>query len=91
MIEKEGKFPLYIKIYRPITLLNTDYKMLSKRMAKRIKGVLNEIVHSDQVGYIKSRYIGEALRLIDDMIFHCNNHCEEEAFLLIAVDFEKSF
>ena len=31
-------------------------------MAKRIKGVLNEIVHSDQVGYIKSRYIGEALR-----------------------------
>ena len=64
--------------------------MLSKIMAKRIKGVLNEIVHSDQVGYIKSRYIGEALRLIDDMIFHCNNYCKEEVFL-IAVDFEKAF
>ena len=57
LIEKEGKDPLYIKNYRPITLLNTDYKMLSKIMATRIKGVLNEIVHSDQVGYIKSRIL----------------------------------
>ena len=30
------------------------------------------------------------MRLIDDMIFHCNNYCEEEVFL-IAVDFEKAF
>ena len=90
LIEKEGKDPLFIKNYRPITLLNTDYKMLSKIMAKRIKGVLYEIVHLDQVGYIENRYIGEALRLIDDMIFYCNNYCEEEAYL-IAVDFEKAF
>ena len=90
LIEKEGKDQLCIKNYRPITLLNTDYKILSKIMAKRIMGVLNEIIHSDQVGYIKGRYIGEALRLIDDMIFHCSKSCDEEIFL-IAVDFEKAF
>ena len=30
LIEKEGKNPLNISNYRPITLLNVDYKILSK-------------------------------------------------------------
>ena len=89
VIEKEGKNPLYIKNYRPITLLNVDYKILSKILAKRMKGVLNELVHSDQVGYMKNRNIGEALRLIDDMIFHCLKYKQD--INLIAVDFEKAF
>ena len=90
LIEKDGKDPLYAKNYRPITLLNTDYKIISKVMAKRIKDVLNDIISADQVGYINGRHIGEAIRLIDDVIFHCNNHCKEDIFL-IAVDFQKAF
>ena len=61
---------MYVKNYRPITLLNVDYKILSKVLAKRIKEVLGEIIHHDQVGYIKDRNIGEAVRLIDDMFFN---------------------
>ena len=88
LIEKEGKNPLNIPNYRPITLLNVDYKILSKVLANRIKDVLGEIVHSDQVGYIKDRNIGEAARLIDDMFFHSENNSN---YFLIAVDFEKAF
>ena len=73
LIEKEGKDNLQIKNYRPITLLNVDYKILSKVLAKRIKEVLGEIIQFDQVGYIKNRNIGEAVRLIDDMFFHSLN------------------
>ena len=69
LIEKEGKNPLHMKNYRPITLLNVDYKMLSKVLATRVKEVLGDIVHCDQVGYVKDRNIGEAVRLIDDMFF----------------------
>ena len=43
---------------------------VSKFLAKRMKEVLNEIIHHDQVGYIKDRNIGEAVRLIDDMLFY---------------------
>ena len=89
LIEKEGKDPLSIKNYRPITLLNVDYKILSKVLAKRMKEVLGEIVHADQVGYMKNRNIGEAIRLIDDVIYHCKNH-NQDGFL-VAVDFEKAF
>ena len=54
LIAKEGKDNRHIKNYRPITLLNVDYKILSKVLAKRIKEVLGEIIHFDQVGYIKN-------------------------------------
>ena len=89
LIEKDGKDPLYIKNYRPITLLNVDYKILSKVLAKRMKKVLREIIHIDQVGYMDNRNIGEAIRSIDDMIFHCLTHNLD--CYLIAVDFEKAF
>ena len=88
LIEKEGKDNLQIKNYRPITLLNVDYKILSKVLAKRIKEVLGEIIHFDQVGYIKNRNIGEAVRLIDDMFFHS---LKNSIGFLAAVDFEKAF
>ena len=64
LIEKEGKDSIYIPIYRPITLLNADYKILSKVLSNRLKRGLSRINHSDQVGYIKDRNIGEAVRVI---------------------------
>lgn len=88
LLEKEGKDAKYVQNYRPITLLNVDYKILSKVLAKRIKEVLSGIVHYDQVGYIKDRNIGEAVRLIDDMLFHSLNNTNG---YLVTKDFEKAF
>lgn len=89
LIEKNGKDSRYVKNYRPITLLNVDYKILSKVLAKRLKSVLHEIINTDQVGYMKGRFIGEAIRAIDNMIFHCLNN-QQDSYIL-AVDFEKAF
>lgn len=89
LIKKEGKDPLLIKNYRPISLLNVDYKILAKILSKRVKNVLDELISPDQVGYIKNRNIGEAIRLIDDMIFHTS--INNVPGFLVAVDFEKAF
>ena len=43
--------------WRPISLLNMDVKLLSKTLAYRIKKNLPKIIHSNQSGYVKGRFI----------------------------------
>ena len=78
-----------MKNWRPISLLNTDYKIASKAIAKRMQKFLPKLVHSDQCGYVKNRFIGENIRLIDDVLKL--SQLRNIPGLLLLVDFEKAF
>ena len=80
--------PLYN--WRPITLLNVDYKIASKAIAKRIEQLLNKLVHPDQTGIVKGRYIGENIRLISD-IMEQTKKLNNYTGVLISVDFQIAF
>ena len=56
----------------PITLLKVDYKIASKAIARRIEPMLPNLIHADQTGFIKGRYIGENIRLINDLMEQTN-------------------
>lgn len=62
---------------------------MSKVIASRIKSVLPNIIHHNQTGYVKDRFIGETIRSIYDIM----NYTVEENIpgLLIFIDFEKAF
>ena len=47
------KNPDEIANYRLITLLNTDYKILTKALSTKLAGVAPEIVNRDQAGFMK--------------------------------------
>ena len=65
---KKDKNKRYIKSWRPISPLNVDLKIASKALALRIKPVLKSVICHDQTAYIKDRYIGESIRLVQDII-----------------------
>ena len=67
LIYKHGDRDL-LKNWRPITLLNCDYKIVAKCLAERIKPHLPNLIKPDQKGYIKGRYINKANRLLKDII-----------------------
>lgn len=75
--------------WRPITLLNTDYKILAKTLAIRMSRVVHDLINEDQVGYLKGRSITSVIRTIDDVI----NYVKETktAGFLLALDFSKAF
>ena len=52
-----------------------------------MKQVLPSIIHPDQMGYLKGRYIGEIVRLLFDIIDHAQEN--EIPALLFFADFEK--
>ena len=66
-----------------------DAKIISKAIATRIKNVLPNIIHHNQTGFIKDRYIGETVRSIFDIM----DFTVEENIpgLMIFIDFQKAF
>ena len=56
------------KNWRPITLLNCDYKIMAAVLAARVHKVIGEIVHETQTGYIKGRLAASNIRLTKDII-----------------------
>ena len=78
-----------IKNWRPLTLLNCDYKIATKAIAKRIKTFLPKLVSYDQTGFIRGRFIGENIRLIDSVIKYTK--AKNMPGLLLFLDFEKAF
>ena len=62
---------------------------MSKIIASRIKSVLPNIIHHNQTGYVKDRFMGETIRSIYDIM----DYTVEENIpgLLIFIDFEKAF
>ena len=90
LIEKKGKDRSSLENWRPISLLNVDTKIMTKVLAARIKEVLPSIIHHNQTGYIKDRFIGETIRSIfsDIMDFTLN---ENASGLMIFIDFHKAF
>ena len=89
LIPKKDSEPYFVKNWRPITLLNSDYKSAAKAIANRLQNVLPKIINSDQTGFLKGRFIGENIRLIDGLINHTAAH--NIPGLLLFLDFEKTF
>ena len=75
--------------WRPITLTNTDYKILAKVLARRLDKVIGKLINQDQVGYLKGRSISTVLRTIDDVIQYLN--CTDNSGFLLALDYRKAF
>ena len=89
LIPKPGKDTRYLKNWRPIALLSTDYKIAAKCIASRMKGVLNSIVSYEQTGFLHGRFMGENIRLIQDLICYCDEKSIPGSLLFL--DFEKAF
>ena len=85
LLYKKGVREL-LKNWRPISLINVDTKLLSKIFANRVKQVLPEIIHTDQKGCIQGRFIGQNIRLVEDII----NEMDEDKIILL-LDQEKAF
>ena len=58
-------------------------------MTLRVRNVTHELVHADQTASVKTRYIGESIRILDD-ILECTE-CNEVPGVLFSADFEKAF
>ena len=89
LIPNKNKNRALLDHWRPISLLNTDYKIATKAIATRISKVLPFRITGDQTSFIKGRRITQNVRLIADII-ECTESLNISGIALF-LDFKKAF
>ena len=88
VLYKKGD-PREIRNYRPITLLNVDYKIYAKLLVERMKFALEYVVSPEQLGFVPGRVIGEASHLVKLIQAYLDeSDCDG---LFVAIDWEKAY
>ncbi len=89
VIPKPGKDRTECSSYKPISVLNTDYKIFTSRIVNRLENITADLTDTDQTGFIKNKRTqdntGRAMLLIDIM------SKSNMKSLAISFDAEKAF
>jgi exonuclease III len=89
LIPKKGGDLKKIKNWRPISLLNCFYKVISRAFAERLKKYMNKLTPCAQKGYANGRYCQEVLIGVIDTIETCK--AKKIKGGLLSLDIQKAF
>ncbi|KAG3218584.1 hypothetical protein PC129_g10617 [Phytophthora cactorum] len=64
--------------YRPLALLNSDYKVFTRILATRVSRTLPGIIHPNQNGFVPGRTIHATIDLFDVAQIMSGIDCDEE-------------
>ena len=89
LLPKDEKNRTEVSKYRPVSLLNTDYKVISKILTARLRKVMNKLVHKGQQCAVKGRKIQNHLHNIREIITYCK--VKGTPARIVSLDQEKAF
>ena len=78
-----------MKNWRPISLLNYDYKIISKSITKRLSTLIETLVHKDQTCAVKGRSIFDNVHLLRNVIDYVEQ--KDLPCIFLNLDQEKAF
>ena len=88
LIFKKGN-RLEHKNWRPISLLNVDYKLCARVLAGRLLKVIDQVVAPDQTCGVPGRFIGENVALMRDVAAFASE--TDTPLAILSLDQEKAF
>lgn len=78
--------------FRPISLCNVAYKIVSKVLSKRLKSVLPWIITETQAAFVEDRLISDNILIAHELLhaLNSNNSCSRE-YIAVKTDLSKAF
>ena len=89
LIPKKSLNLMELGAWRGLTLLTTDFKILSKTMALRLQKILPHLIAEEQNGFMKGRDISNNIRRTFEVIEYTKRH--QVPGLIMTIDFYKCF
>jgi hypothetical protein len=81
--------PQRLNDFRPISLMGSLYKILSKVLANRLRSIMQSVISDSQSAFIKGRQILDGILVANEVVDETRK-CNKE-LLLFKVDFEKAY
>ena len=78
-----------ISDYRPISLINSLYKIIAKVLSGYLRGVLHETIHSTQGTFVQGRQIVDAVLIANEIVDEKRRSGQEG--IVFKIDFEKAY
>jgi len=75
--------------FRPISLCNVIYKVMSKVIANRLKPLLPLLISPEQSGYVEGRQILDGI-ILSHKVIHSLKHTKQ-AGMILKLDLSKAF
>jgi hypothetical protein len=88
MIPKDDN-PTSFEKFRPISLCNCIYKIISKVIARRLKRVLSRKISNEQFGFLEGRKIHEAIDIAQEGIHSIK--VNNQISMVVKVDLSKAY
>ena len=90
LLPKGNKDPAFLKNWRPLTLLNMDYKILAKLLALRLKKVMPTLIGEQQTGFMQERIIAENIKKTIGVLTYVNNQNSLKRYVIMTIDLKSA-
>lgn len=83
--------PCNIRQFRPISLCNVSYKIVTKILVNRMKGLMEKIIAPAQCSFVPGRHSSNNIIIMQEIIHSMKKKKQKSGFMAIKIDLEKAY